>query len=463
MSWRLKSRLALATATAAALAGGLLTAAGSPAAAAPAAPAKHADDFNGDGFRDYVQRTHGKVVVTYGTATGPGSRTEEFTQAGPGIPGEPKRYVEDSDYFGVNLAPADFNRDGYADLAVSDPVEKANGLAARGMVIIMWGSRSGLGAKATELPIRNPDRSKRFGSALATGDFSGDGKPDLAVLDADGVYVYRGGFSSRTGRTGPVTLHKHRDLRHVTGLVAGKITKDRTTDLYLLSSGWDRERRESTSDVWLLRGGAKIHFGGHRAYRAKELFREGVIADFDRDGYGDLVVPESHHRTRRGAVVVIPGGSGGPGAARRLTQDTPGIATGSREDDNFGSAVATGNLDGDRYPDLVVSAVGEEVAGIRYAGGVHVLRGGPRGLTGTGSRWITRATPGVPGEPTRGGLFGASLAGRDLDRDGHPDVMASDTYRDGEERASSSVVLPGGRDGVRPADAYEVPVTADLP
>ena len=67
-------RTALAATTVAALTGGLLTIV--TAAPASAAPAKYADDFNGDGFRDYAVFSYGPeasskggcVLVTFGTA-----------------------------------------------------------------------------------------------------------------------------------------------------------------------------------------------------------------------------------------------------------------------------------------------------------------------------------------------------------------------------------------------------------
>ena len=55
-------RLVLATATAASLTGGLLTLATGTATAATLA--KYADDFNGDGYRDYAVGDSGSVTVT---------------------------------------------------------------------------------------------------------------------------------------------------------------------------------------------------------------------------------------------------------------------------------------------------------------------------------------------------------------------------------------------------------------
>ena len=79
-----------------------------------------------------------------------------------------------------------------------------SGKVAAGAVTILWGARAGLGAKATRIPV-TANAYYGFGAALATGDFNGDGKPDLAVADGVGTtYIYRGGIGP-AGTTGRVT------------------------------------------------------------------------------------------------------------------------------------------------------------------------------------------------------------------------------------------------------------------
>ncbi|MGW0840383.1 FG-GAP and VCBS repeat-containing protein [Streptomyces sp. NPDC002787] len=442
MFTRRKSRLVLGTAAAVSLTGGLLSLS---AGASSAAPAKYADDFNGDGYRDYATTDWGSFTVTYGTATGPGTRTKRFTQNSAGVPGKSGDAGGYVDGFGEDLAAADLNRDGYADLAVADRSEKVGGKVSAGAVTIMWGAKSGLGTKATRLPLKAKSHLS-FGNELETGDFDGDGKADLAVADGlDTVYVYREGFT-KTGKTGKVTRHtrsNHARTLEPTGLVAGKVTKDKATDLYVLGQGY--RKNKMTQDAWLLRGGKTVTWSSKLVAindTEPDYDPSGIIADFDRDGYGDLAVGDTSYNKGAGSVVVVRGGKTGPTTKYRLTQATSGVATAASKGDCFGYALSAGDTDRDGYPDLAVGVCGEKVGSAGDAGGVHVLRGGKKGVTGTDSKWFSRATAGVPGNPREYEMFGSAIRLRDLDGDGDKDLLAASV------NGATSVFLRASASGI---------------
>lgn len=456
MSTRTPLGLAIATVTALSLTGGLLTL--SVGTASAAGPAKYADDFNGDGFRDYaVASLGGEVTVTYGTATGVGTTTKTFTQSSAGIPGTAGDAGGYGDAFGEDIATADLNRDGYADLAVADFTEKVSGKAGSGAVTILWGRKTGLtGSDATRLKV-TARADQGFGKAIETGDFNGDGKADLAVADAfKSVYVYRGGFA-KSGTTGKVTKHTRDATFENAGLVAGKVTKDKATDLYLLGQGYHNDKM--TQDAWFLRGGTTIKPGKATVVNgsAPDYGPAGVVADFDKDGYGDLAVSDTRFNNNAGSVVVWRGGGTGPTTKYRLTQSTSGVATAAAAREYFGSDLSAGDTNGDGYPDLAVGVPYEKVGTAKDAGGVHVLRGGRPGLAGKNSQWFSRATAGVPGNPAQYENFGSLVRLRDIDRDGDQDLLVSSNYYD------PGVLLLGTRSGITATGARELNVVAAFP
>jgi len=101
-------------------------------------------DFNGDGYSDLAvgvpgEDGSGAVHIIYGSASGLhqwlGQVDKIFTQNSPGI----NDSSEAGDLFGDSISTADFNGDGYSDLAVGVPGEDGSGAAH-----IIYGSASGL-------------------------------------------------------------------------------------------------------------------------------------------------------------------------------------------------------------------------------------------------------------------------------------------------------------------------------
>jgi hypothetical protein len=216
-----------------------------------------------------------------------------------------------------------------------------------------------------------------------------------------------------------------------------------------------------TQAAWFLRGGSTIKAGTFTTYdpTAPDWSPVGTIADFDKNGYGDLAVSDTPYNKQSGSVVVLRGGAKGAASSYRLSQSTAGVATAAAKDEQFGFSVSAGDTDHDGYPDLAVGVPYETAGSAKGAGGVHVLRGGRSGLTGAGSRWFSRATAGVPGNAVSQAAFGVHVRLRDVNRDGYADLLISDQY----ENYDTSVLLPAGTTGVTASDARELSVRADFP
>jgi hypothetical protein len=146
-----------------------------------------AGDFNNDGFADLAAGAPGEAVgpaggagavsVLRGSAAGlTTSGGQLFTQVG----GNP----EIGDEFGWALTTADFNNDGFADLAVGAPFEDVGSRAEAGAVSVLPGSAAGLTTSGGQLFTQvggAVEAGDLFGFALAAGDFNNNGFDDLAA------------------------------------------------------------------------------------------------------------------------------------------------------------------------------------------------------------------------------------------------------------------------------------------
>ncbi|MFI5568576.1 FG-GAP repeat protein [Streptomyces sp. NPDC051740] len=416
------SRTALAAASA------LVAALCTPLLAAPtasAAPAKYADDFNGDGYRDYAYGQSvtdagndgsGTVGVIYGTATGPNGHKQNITQNSAGVPGA----NEWDDSFGNELAAADFNRDGYGDLAVGVYGEDIGANEEQGATTILWGSAKGLSG-GTTVPNKAPGKYGQMGLDLVAGDFNGDGKPDLALINDRTAHVYTGSFA-KSGFSGKVTKLSN-DRVFAEHLTAGRVTKDKASDLVVVGAVDGDEH--TVTGAWFIRGGSTLTRGKtYRMGTGEDTSWEvdARIADFDKDGYGDIALGHPN-ANGAGGVLVWRGGSSGPGSVTRVNQNTAGVSGGMERGDRFGARISVGDVDRDGYPDLAVAVPGEDIGEHADAGAVHILRGSASGLTGSKSQFIDRNTSGVPGGLEAGESFGEGLRLRDSDRDGYADLF----------------------------------------
>ncbi|MFG0320156.1 MAG: FG-GAP-like repeat-containing protein [Planctomycetota bacterium JB042] len=367
--------------------------------------------------------------------------------------------------FGERLAVGDANGDGHFDLAASDAIA----LNYMGQGWVMYGPDF-LSAVKVNVPGLVPGDLFGFG-VWVLGDIDGDGADDLlagaqqsknggTAEGAGKAFVSRGpGFQSTIELATPNFGLSPTPFFGASGAIAD-VTGDGVPDVVVGSPKWNPPQLfapgridvfsglalQSAPVVTITGSGAQEQFGGYivvadrngdgmadiatnqywpvpsnvtwlhgssftESYTAPSpaLFGPGVMRfeDMDLDGVGDLVVATS---ASKGAVVIFDG----PLYATHTVLNNPSGQTNAL----FGIGMDIGDVDRDGFPDIVVSAMVDDVSGL---------------LNDAGRAWIffgpDHATTQLVGEgDLPKAYYGADVAVRDLDHDGFAEVFVSQRF-----------------------------------
>jgi hypothetical protein len=428
-----------------------------PAAAAGFGSAVAVADFNKDGFPDIAV---GAPADKTGPANDVASGTVTVFSGGPNGPTIGTRILQTSfkaadeagDRFGATLAVGDFNKDTFPDLAIGTPGEVVGTIKA-GSIAIFNGSSAGLG---TPHSIDQDDLGLKdlagdlFGSAFAAGDFNGDGFTDLAV-GAPGKLI-------DTARSGQVVVLKGSAAGLVLGwvvdqkaaaganeagdlfgtsLAAGNVFGPKTgtvfTDLVIGAPGESPGSDPQSGTIFVIPGAKAgpiadgfgvTQSGNGGVNETGDRFGAAVATgDFNKDGWADIVVGSPGELPgadpQSGSTTVIPGGNTALGKGFGVVARDDGAEP--LAGDLFGTAVATGDANGDGYADLIVGSPGRSAG----AGTISFYVGGPVSTARPNSVTTGRAIgqPDVYGTDEPDDRFGAALAFGDLNKDGKADAV----------------------------------------
>jgi hypothetical protein len=350
-----------------------------------------------------------------------------FAQLDPAAEAPPMKFSGAVNYYAgpypASVAIADVNGDGHPDLVVAD-----NGSIGGGSsyVSVLLGDGDG-----TFQPAVTYAAGGLGAVSLAVADVNGDGRPDLvvAILWSSSVVVLLGNGDG-TFRA-PVTYSS--GGYEAESVAIGDVNGDGKPDL--LVANLCAEGGCGNGSVTLLLGNGDGTFQSPLSYSSGGYEAESIaIGDVNGDGKPDLVVANrcSSYGNCFGAVGVLLGNGDG-------TFQTPvSYSVGGYDPDySLPVSVAIGDLNGDGYPDLVVTNQCKSDCGDGFGpDGVSVLLGNGDG------------TFQDPVSYSSGGVQATSVAIGDVNGDGKPDLVVANWCEHvgckGAADGSASVLLGNG-------------------
>lgn len=185
-------------------------------------------------------------------------------------------------------------------------------------------------------------------------------------------------------------------------------------------------------------GDIGYHSGRIDGQFAGSTTEAAATGDVNGDGYPDLVTGQAADNS----VWVFYGGStiftDEMEGMDKVTQDTAGIPGATEAEDRFGASVSVGDVDGDGFDEVAVGAPGETVDGVRGTGSAVVLKG-TAGYIGAG-RSYHQETSGVPGVAETGDRFGSTVRLKDINGGGRADLSVAASGEDIGSAADAGAV-----------------------
>jgi len=251
----------------------------------------------------------------------------------------------------VAIATGDFNGDGKLDMAVANAsTHSIQILLGNGDGTFTTGTSFVVGASVTSVP-----------TAIAVGDFNEDGKLDLLVgVSPDSlVDVFAG------DGTGNFTLaNTLTNIVNPVSLAVTDLNQDGFSD-FVVANGQD-----NTVNVFLGRGNGTFWITNTPLATALKAPVQVLVSDFNNDGYGDAMIVNSGNNT----LTILPGkgtGAFGNAAAAISLASAP-------------SAVVAGDFNADGKMDIAVVSQAANTVTVYLGNGNNTFQAGVAYATGIG-------------------------------------------------------------------------------
>jgi len=318
----------------------------------------------------------------------------------------------------------DINGDGYSDLIVGAK-EYTSGT---GRVYVFLGNSSGIvsrDADSAEFLLTGESVSNSFGSSVCTADINSDGYSDV-IVGADGwnsgtgrVYIFYGNSSGlvSVNASSADTIINGEALENRFGksISSGNINGDGYTDLIIGAHGTAANK----GGAYIING-KSAHINSMNASSADTVFIGDTANDFfgysvasgdvNGDGYADVIVGAYG---LNGGMYLFYGGASG--IADKAASGANSTFTGESADDLFGWSVSCGDVNGDGYKDILSGAYGYGTS----RGRAYIFHGSIAGITGKPAGSANTIFTGEGDD----NYFGSSMSLGDINGDGFSDVI----------------------------------------
>jgi hypothetical protein len=390
-----------------------------------------AGDVNNDGYDDVIVGAPGyygdKAYIYYGSSSMDSVPDVIFN-------GEAEH-----DGFGWSVSGAgDVNDDDFDDVIVGAPYNNAGGTAA-GRAYIYYGGSS-MDSTADVILTGETDYDHFGLSVSGAEDVNNDGYDDVIVgahwndaggTDAGEVYIFYGG--TQMDNTVDVTLTGETSVDEFGELVscAGDVNGDDYDDV-IVGAPYNDDEGNNAGKTYIYTIKHSISMVGEAA---GDTFGDSVsgAGDVNGDGYDDVIIGAPLNGAEgfwAGRAYIYYGGSSMDSTADVIfTSEAPG--------DLFGDSVSgAGDVNGDGYDDVIVSAVGSDAGG-PHAGRAYIFYGG--------SSMDSTADVIFTGEAEYD-YFGWAVSGAgDVNGDGYDDVIIDAPFNEaGGTEAGRAYIFYGG-------------------